>query len=192
MKRMWVGIDPGRSSGAMAWTDGHLEGAMPFGKLGDDPTSFAVAYFGFLRKLRDSYPDHDFRCCLERVWASPPRDPTHCRKCKAKLPEGHLVCSRCRSDNAHQMGAQTMFTFGQNFGHLEMGLIACGIPYRLVIPRAWQSPFDLLSKKRESTTEKKNRHKARAMEYFTEMKVTHAIADSLLIAEYCRRTWRME
>ena len=39
-------------------------------------------------------------------------------------------------------------------------------------------------------TEKKNRHKDKAALYFPEIAITHAIADALLISEYCRRTWR--
>ena len=67
---------------------------------------------------------------------------------------------------------------------------------------AWKMPaterdlFDLFGtfglKKKPSETKKQkgNRCKARAQELFRLIKITHAIADALLIAEYGRRTWK--
>lgn len=180
MKIMSLGIDPGRSSGGLAWTDGATSAAQAFAKMGKsgDVDRFAPEYFAFLVKLREAYPNHEFRALLEKVWAQPAME-------WVKNP---LTGKRERQPR--KQGAATMFKFGQNFGHLEMGLIGAGIPHRLVIARTWQEPFDLLRKdKRESVTDKKNRHKVEAQRFFKEIKVTHAIADALLIAEHCRRTW---
>lgn len=86
-------------------------------------------------------------------------------------------------------GVRASFTFGQNYGHLEMALTAAEVPFDYVTPAKWQKEFGLIrTDKNEPTTKKKNRHKAAAQRLFPHLKVTHAIADALLIAEYCRRT----
>lgn len=87
-------------------------------------------------------------------------------------------------------GVASSFTFGQNVGALHMGLVAHGIPFEFVQPRAWQQPLGLIRlTKDETITQKKNRHKARAQELFPSKKVIHAIADGMLIAETCRRKY---
>lgn len=74
-----------------------------------------------------------------------------------------------------------------NRGLLVMALTASKIPFEEVSPAKWQRYFGLIRKKGETDKQKKNRHKERAQRLFPALKVTHAIADSLLIAEYCRR-----
>jgi len=81
-----------------------------------------------------------------------------------------------------QMGVKSAFTFGNGFGHLEMALTAAAIPFERVRPQVWQKALGCLTKG------DKNVSKRRAQELFPSMKITHAIADSLLIAEYNRRT----
>jgi Holliday junction resolvasome RuvABC endonuclease subunit len=80
-----------------------------------------------------------------------------------------------------QMGVKSAFTFGQGFGHLEMALTAAGIPFERVRPQAWQKALGCMTKGDKNITKRK------AQELFPEIKITHAIADSLLIAEYGRR-----
>lgn len=89
-----------------------------------------------------------------------------------------------------QMGRTSAFTFGQSYGALRMAAIAAGLRLETVAPTTWQKPFRM--KKVEggigkNDTEKKNRNKAKAQELFPALKITHAIADALLIAEYGRR-----
>lgn len=87
-----------------------------------------------------------------------------------------------------QQGAKSMFTFGQSYGFLRGVLVALGIPFDEVAANSWQSHFKLRrTDKSETTTAKKNRHKAKAQQLFPSLKITHGIADALLIAEYCRR-----
>lgn len=81
-----------------------------------------------------------------------------------------------------QMGVKSAFTFGNGYGHLEMALTAAGIPWDYVRPQAWQKAIGCMSKGDKNVT------KAKAQQLFPSMKVTHAIADALLIAEYNRRT----
>ena len=84
-------------------------------------------------------------------------------------------------------GVVSTFNFGYNFGMLEGFLIGSGIPYDRVTPQKWQKDFGLYKLPDETKTAKKNRHKELAQELFPTLKVTHATADALLIAEYCRR-----
>lgn len=86
-----------------------------------------------------------------------------------------------------KQGVSSTFKFGQNYGFLRGLLIAYKIPFETVLPRKWQATFGLLRKKGETKTEKKNRHKARVQELFPALKITHYVADALLIAEWLRR-----
>ena len=80
-----------------------------------------------------------------------------------------------------QMGVKSAFTFGQGFGHLEMALTASSIPFERVRPQAWQKVMGCLTKG------DKNVSKRKAQELFPSLKITHATADSLLIAAYGTR-----
>lgn len=85
--------------------------------------------------------------------------------------------------------AGASFTFGQHYERICLALMACGIPFEEVGPNVWQKGYRLPTlAKAGSKTKKKNRHKARAQELFPGVKVTHATADALLIAEFARRS----
>jgi len=94
------------------------------------------------------------------------------RNCRAYLEQVH---------SSPQMGVKSAFSFGNSFGHLEMALTACGIPFERVRPQVWQKALGCLTKGNKNIT------KTKAQEMFPSIKVTHAIADSLLIAEFGRR-----
>lgn len=81
----------------------------------------------------------------------------------------------------HMTGGNGNFTLGQSKGTLRMALVAAGIPFDEVSPVKWQTAMQC------RTGGDKNISKRRASELFPGVKVTHAIADSLLLAEYCRR-----
>jgi hypothetical protein len=80
-----------------------------------------------------------------------------------------------------QMGVVSAFKFGQGYGALRMAVIASGLRLEEVTPQKWQRSMQCLTKG------DKNVSKRRAQELFPEHKITHAIADALLIAEYGRR-----
>jgi Holliday junction resolvasome RuvABC endonuclease subunit len=80
-----------------------------------------------------------------------------------------------------QMGVKSAFTFGEGYGRIQMALTALGVPYERVRPQAWQKAMGCLTKG------DKNVSKRKAQELFPALKVTHATADALLIAEYGRR-----
>ena len=102
----------------------------------------------------------------------------------ASWKAGNGVLYKAYIESVHsspQMGVKSAFTFGNGFGHLEMALTAAGIPFERVRPQAWQKALGCL------TGGDKNVSKRRAQELFPSLKITHATADCLLIAEYGRR-----
>jgi hypothetical protein len=80
-----------------------------------------------------------------------------------------------------QMGVKSAFTFGEGFGKLLMLMTALELPFERVRPLKWQTALGC------KTGGDKNITKRKAQELFPELKITHANADALLIAEYCRR-----
>jgi hypothetical protein len=79
-----------------------------------------------------------------------------------------------------QMGVRSAFTFGHGVGRLEASLEATGIPYSEIAPAKWQRLMDC------RTGGNKNVTKAWAAIRWPMTKVTHAIADALILAECCR------
>ena len=83
-----------------------------------------------------------------------------------------------------------MSKFMEGFGILQGLLIANRIPFRRVAPRSWQAEFDIPKRNPDAPKSAfKNVLKAKAQELFPEIKVTLALADALLIAEFCRRKY---
>ena len=88
-------------------------------------------------------------------------------------------------EKVHSMpgqGVSSVFKFGEGFGHLKGTLDALGIPYELVSPLKWQTNLGC------RTGGDKNVSKTKAQQLFPQVpKITHYIADALLIMEYgCR------
>jgi len=87
-------------------------------------------------------------------------------------------------ERVHSMpkqGVASSFKFGQSYGFLRGLLIGLGIPFEEVTPQKWQKAMGCMSKGDKNVT------KGRAQQLFPQIKVTHAIADALLLAEYGRR-----
>jgi hypothetical protein len=120
-----------------------------------------------------------------RVDPMPPSDPeilellTAVRAMIYKQGDCHAMLEHAQAFPG--MGVSGAFNYGRGYGAMQMALLACGIPYDVVTPGKWQSKLGCLS------GGKKNITKARAEKLFPTQKVTHAIADALLIAEYGRR-----
>lgn len=83
-----------------------------------------------------------------------------------------------------KQGVASSFTFGQSYGFLKGLLTAHKIPYRLATPQVWQRAMGCLSRGNKNAT------KEAAQRLWPHIKITHATADAMLLAEYCRRTWR--
>ena len=80
-----------------------------------------------------------------------------------------------------QMGVKSAFTFGRNYGTLRTSLLAAGFSLTEVTPAKWQAAMGCRSGGDKNVT------KAKALELFPGVKVTHAIADALLLASYGAR-----
>ena len=91
-------------------------------------------------------------------------------------------------EKVHSMpkqGVVSSFKFGRSLGFLHGLLVAWKVPYTEVSPQCWQKAMGCL------THGDKNISKARAQQLWPSLKITHATADALLIAEYGRRTWKV-
>ena len=87
-------------------------------------------------------------------------------------------------EQVHSMPAQgvvSVFKFGTSFGFLLGLLTATKIPYELVTPQKWQKYLNCQTKGNKNIT------KQLAQQLYPNYKITHANADSILIAEYGRR-----
>ena len=87
-------------------------------------------------------------------------------------------------ESAHSMpkqGVSSSFKFGTHYGFLRAVLVCYKIPFVLIAPHKWQKEMGCL------TRGDKNISKQKAQQLFPGIKITHATADALLIAEYARR-----
>lgn len=78
-------------------------------------------------------------------------------------------------------------TFARHCGHLEMALLALGIKTNDITPNKWEKSYQLGKSSDYSKTEWKNKLKAKAQQLFPKERVTLAICDALLLAEYGRK-----
>ena len=100
----------------------------------------------------------------------------------------HAVIEQVGGFVGKDQPGSAMFKFGQGYGILRMALIAARIPFEQAMPQKWQKALGCPTRKKTDTrTVWKNKLKAHAQQIFPEMEVTLAIADALLIVEYCRR-----
>lgn len=97
------------------------------------------------------------------------------------LSDGPCVAVLEKVHSSPQMGVSSAFKFGCGFGSLRTALVAVGIPFDEVTPQRWQKQLGCMSQGDKNVT------KRRAQDLFPQIVVTHALADALLISEYCRR-----
>lgn len=86
-----------------------------------------------------------------------------------------------RVSSSPQMGVTSAFTFGRSYGFLRGCLAALSIPYVEVTPAKWQRAMGCLSGGDKNVTKQK------AQQLYPDVKITHANADALLLATYCRQ-----
>ena len=156
----FVGLDPGvHGGGGRIWTDDNLATIGYDTFAFDKMTPFDIV--ATLRQFATGGQPHDPRpvVLVEKQGTR----PTDARPAVAKLH--------------HQWGILCGILYG------------LGIPFEDIPPASWQKTFKLLMPKGTGHTEKKNRHKAKAQQLFPEIKMTHSIADGLLIAEHGRRLY---
>lgn len=158
----YVGIDPGLSGGLVAITGLHVE-------------------------------THHCSASMQDLWdwladrVNESLDPGGGPQVKAVLEK---VGGYVPNEGGGQPGS-AMFKFGHSAGALEMALVSLGIPYELVPPATWQKALGVPPKKKGKGGETSGKFKARlrafAQHLFPRRKITGAVADAFLIAEYCRR-----
>lgn len=88
-------------------------------------------------------------------------------------------------ESVHSMpgqGVSSSFKFGRGYGFLRGIVTALKYPLHDVTPQKWQKAIGCLSGGDKNVTKQK------AQQLFPHLKITHATADALLIAEYGRRT----
>ena len=94
-----------------------------------------------------------------------------------------LSDSRACIEVVHAMpkqGVSSSFKFGQSYGFMRGLVCALKIPLVQASPQCWQKAMCCLTKG------DKNVSKSAAQRLWPHLKITHANADSLLIAEYLR------
>lgn len=77
--------------------------------------------------------------------------------------------------------------FARHNGHLEMALLAVGIKTNMVTPQKWEKSYQLGKSSDYTKIEWKNRLKSKAQQLFPKEKITLAVADAILLAEYGRK-----
>ena len=95
--------------------------------------------------------------------------------------QGNVIAYIEKVHSMPRQGVKSTFTFGQNYGFLRGCLISYNIRFVDVRPNQWQKYLQCQTKGDKNVT------KGKAQQLFPEMKITHATADALLIAEYARR-----
>jgi hypothetical protein len=181
-----LGIDPGKSGGLallVTGTDappGWLRSLPPL-----SPRKSTDGQRVFLWKMPSS---------IQQIWVILGYLGEHHRKLggvRVGLEQvGGYVHRKGESEEqaGHRQPGSAMFRFGQNYGSLEMALCAAGLPFRYVLPHAWQSQLGVESKrKNESKPQFKRRLHAKAKCLYPTVMSTLKTCDALLIAEATRR-----
>ena len=79
-------------------------------------------------------------------------------------------------------GVVSMFSFGQNFGRWEGILSSFSVYYEYVEPKKWQKHYAIKEKDKKK---RKLALKELAQSIAPGLKVTYAISDAILLANYC-------
>jgi len=166
---IYIGIDPGYSGGIGVIQSNNL---LP-GSLMVEAHKMPATEMDIVDLLQSIYgysPELNVFCYLEKAQAFPGG---------TKL----ISCPRCRTvmKTRQAQGVSSTFKFGMQYGTLKGILTALKIPFELIRPIDWQRALGCLTKG------DKNVSKMKAQQLFPDLKITHAKADALLIAEFCRR-----
>lgn len=99
--------------------------------------------------------------------------------------------SICYIERVHSQpnnGVKAAFTFGENYGYIQGLLTAYKIPYQTIPPQTWKKEFSITSDKSSSIECAKRLFPTVDLRRTDKCTKPHdGIAESLLIAEYCRR-----
>jgi hypothetical protein len=158
--KCYIGIDPGSTSGCIAII--YLDDKGNF--KGTDTIEFAkYTTMEWFERLRGCIKD-DFL----KEFKAPP-------DCMAVLEKVHGM---------PDMGVTSVSVFMKNVGHIEMALLALGIPFKEVTPQTWMKHYGMKKDKTESKPEWKRRLRERLQRIMPDFKVNNNNADAMLIAYY--------
>lgn len=99
---------------------------------------------------------------------------------RAEIANVEVVALMEQVHSMPRQGVASSFKFGDSNGFIRGLVVANRIPLHRVTPVKWQTYMKC------RTGGNKNISKARAQELFPHEKVTHAVADAMLIAHYAR------
>lgn len=104
------------------------------------------------------------------------------------LGDGRLVCyiEQISAGTKNPKMAPSIAKLNRGYGFLRGVLMTYRVPLIDVSSGVWQRRFRLLGGGGGDVA-KKNRHKAVAQQRFPDLKITHAVADAILICEYGRQ-----
>lgn len=165
----WIGIDPG-ATGAIAWINRNGASVVKFPSIQiRNRRSIDLELLWDL--ISDFDPPTSF-ACIEKVSAFPGQ------------------------------GVASMFSFGENNGIIKAMISVSGIPREFVTPQQWTRVMKVqlprqygprekrtVKQKSHDRAEAKRLHKRRANELFPALSVTLETCDSILLAEYGRRSF---
>ncbi len=128
-----------------------------------------------------------------QAWKMPESELGTATLLRELLPQIHLAMLEAVTpmgigrDSKVKQGLGSTWKFGQHYGFLRGLLQGLNIPFATVRPQVWQPALGIEKRGTKSGTEHKNATKDRAQSLWPEIKMTHAIADALLIAEFARK-----
>lgn len=102
------------------------------------------------------------------------------------VQEHASVITICAIEKVHSMpgnGSSSMFKFGQGYGFLRGIILSARIPLVDVTPQTWQKALSCLSHGDKNIT------KSKAQTMYPSMKITHTIADAILIASWAKQKY---
>lgn len=80
------------------------------------------------------------------------------------------------------------YKLGYGVGQIHQAIDVLGIERHEVTPRQWQGEFGLIQRKMQfGSAEKKRINKAKAVQLFPDLNITHYTADAILICEFAFR-----
>lgn len=156
MDKIYIGIDPGSSSGGMCI-------------IGVPDDKDLITYYRTIEFKKETEKDIFDTLHFHRM----PKN----NFVKAIIEKVHSMPGQ---------GVSSSFKFGQNYGFLKGILTALSIPYEEVTPQRWMKYYGMKKNKEESKTEWKRRLRQRAEQLFPNVKITANTADAILIANYCK------